>query len=151
MALILKSPAFAEGERIPVKYTCDGLNISPPLYWEGVPSATQSFALVMDDPDAPGGIWDHWLVFNISPETRKLAENLKTAPEGVYYGKNSWGNSSYGGPCPPDGEHRYFFKIYALDTQLNLGSQINKLKLEAAIREHILDTGVLMARYRRIS
>lgn len=120
MAFILESSAFNNGGSIPSKYTCDDDDISPPLSWRDAPTDTKSFVLIVDDPDAPVGTWDHWLLYNIPAATHELAENLTSAPDGAHGGKNSWGKTTYGGPCPPDREHRYFFKLYALDSKLNL-------------------------------
>lgn len=117
----LSSAAFTQNGTIPSVYTCDSDNrngVSPPLKWENAPKETVSFVLIMDDPDAPVGSWDHWLMSNIPATTKKLDENLKTLPAGAQLGANSWKRFDYGGPCPPDREHRYFFKIYALDIKL---------------------------------
>lgn len=146
MALMIRSPAFAENGTIPTKFTCEGDDISPALSWQGAPTNTKSFVLIMDDPDAPVGIWDHWLLFNIPANTNSLPENLSSLPSGTQIGKNSWNKASYGGPCPPDGEHRYFFKLYALDTKLNL-SNPQKDEIESAMQGHILATATLMGKY----
>ncbi|MFA4836897.1 MAG: YbhB/YbcL family Raf kinase inhibitor-like protein [Dehalococcoidia bacterium] len=122
------SPAFANGKPIPSKYTCDGEDISPPLAWGASPQGTKSFALICDDPDAPRGTWVHWVIYNLPPETRALDENAAAnLPQGTQHGKTSWGRSDYGGPCPPSGTHRYFFKLYALDTMLNIKAGANHL------------------------
>ncbi|HTM63420.1 MAG TPA: YbhB/YbcL family Raf kinase inhibitor-like protein [Gammaproteobacteria bacterium] len=148
MIFTLKSSAFADGGMIPSKYTCDGDNISPPVSWINPPSGTHTYALIVDDPDAPAGVWDHWLLFNIPERTHELPEDF-IAGDIILCGLNSWGDSSYGGPCPPDGEHRYFFKLYALDTKLDLVNP-DKAALEDAMRGHILASATLMGKYRRI-
>lgn len=148
MAFILESSAFSEGDFIPSEYTCDGNDISPPLSWQGELANTKSFVLIMDDPDAPMGNWVHWLVFNISETTHELPENLLSPNDGAQFGKNSWGKVAYGGPCPPDRTHRYFFKLYALDTKLKLLNP-TKQQLESAMQGHILGTATLMGKYNR--
>ncbi len=152
MNIELKSTAFEEGAMIPKLYTCDGKDISPPLSWSGVPAGAKSIALIMDDPDAPRGTWVHWVLFNIPPDTKSLAENVpRTASlaNGAKHGKNSWPKLGYGGPCPPGGIHRYYFKVYALDTVLSLESGITKAQLLKAMEGHILAEGQLMGRYTR--
>jgi len=149
MALTLKSDAFDQGATIPNKFSCDGDDISPQLSWDGVPSQTKSFALIMDDPDAPVGTWDHWILFNLPADTNSLEENISTLPPGTMVGKNSWGKNTWGGPCPPDKEHRYFFKLYALDTKLDLKEGATKKQVEQAMQNHILEKTELMARYNR--
>ncbi|MCJ7778555.1 MAG: YbhB/YbcL family Raf kinase inhibitor-like protein, partial [Sedimentisphaerales bacterium] len=122
MKIKVTSSAFAEGGLIPAKYTCDGSDISPPLQWEAVPEGTKSIALISDDPDAPMGTWVHWVLFNLPAESKGLEENIpqdKTLPNGARQGLTDFGRIGYGGPCPPSGTHRYFFKIYALDTKLD--------------------------------
>jgi hypothetical protein len=143
----LTSPAFTEGQPIPERYTCNGENVSPALAWGEPPAGTQSFALIMDDPDAPGGTWDHWVFFNISAFIRSLPEAFPsgdTFPDGSMGGKNSWGNTGYGGPCPPSGTHRYVFKLYALDEVLAIPPGATRGELEKAMVGHILATGELM-------
>jgi Raf kinase inhibitor-like YbhB/YbcL family protein len=142
----ITSSAFREGESIPPKYTCDGQDTIPPLKFESVPDKAQSLALIMDDPDAPMGTWDHWLVWNIPPKTTEVPEG-KT-PQGVV-GKNSWGKSAWGGPCPPDRQHRYFFKLYALDTKLELPTSAGKADVEKAMKAHIVEQAQLMGVYDR--
>ncbi|MEW5896373.1 MAG: YbhB/YbcL family Raf kinase inhibitor-like protein [Nanoarchaeota archaeon] len=145
----LSSSAFKHGEDIPEKYTCEGDNISPPLKIEDIPAKAKSFVLIMDDPDAvkpAGKVWDHWIVFNIPPSTTEIKEN--TEPEGRQ-GKNSWGELGYGGPCPPDGQHRYYFKLYALDAELNLPAGATKSEIEKAMLEHILAKAELVGKYKR--
>ncbi len=136
---------------IPVKYTCDGANISPPLIFENIPTQAQTLALVMDDPDVPESIrpdkmWDHWVVFNIPPTTTEIPEGQE--PNGVA-GRGTAGNQEYNGPCPPDREHRYFFKVYALDTVLDLPSGSSKQELEESMAGHIIESAQLMGRYDR--
>jgi len=142
----LTSTAFAEGELIPVRYSCDGEDISPPLTWNDLPAGTQSLALIMDDPDAPVGTWDHWVVFNLPAETRELPEAAHVT---ATTGKNSWGRNDYGGPCPPGGTHRYFFKLYALDNTLSLDENANKGQVLSALEGHILAEAELMGTFSR--
>jgi Raf kinase inhibitor-like YbhB/YbcL family protein len=142
----LISSAFHHENFIPSKYTCDGDDISPPLSLEDVPEATKTFALIMDDPDAPMGIWNHWILFNIPSSIQKI--NEAEEPMGLG-GKNSWGRTGYGGPCPPSGEHRYFFKMYALDIELTLSEGSTKEDLIAAMNGHIVGKAVLMGIYTR--
>ena len=148
MTIAITSPAFAHGKPIPVEYTCDGDDISPPLQWAEPPANTQSFTLIMDDPDAPVGTWDHWILFNIPADTRNLSA-AATPPLGSVDGNNSWRRTGYGGPCPPRGTHRYFFKLYALDTTLNLPAGTNKDDVLAAMDGHILAQSELMGTYTR--
>ncbi len=149
MALELFSTKLKQGQSIPKVYTCDGNNISPPLSWKDVPAGTKSLVLIMEDPDAPAGTWDHWVLYNIPPTTTSLEENLTTLPVGASQGKNSWNNTSYGGPCPPDREHRYFFKLYAVNKMLPNQSGLNKQAIEQSLKDHVLATAELMARYQR--
>jgi len=144
--LKIESPAFENEGYIPSKYTCDGLNVSPRLVFSDVPPGAVSLALVMDDPDAPMGTFDHWVVWNIPPETRVVEEGEE--PEGVQ-GKTGFGRQGYGGPCPPSGVHRYYFKLYALDVRLDLRRGSSKRELERAMEGHILAKAVLMGRYAR--
>lgn len=143
--LSVKSPAFKQGELIPKKYTCDGENINPPLIIEGVPKEAKTLVLAVDDPDAPSGTWDHWIVWNIAASTAKIGEDSVPGMEG----ENSFGRTGYGGPCPPSGTHRYFFKVYALDTQLNLTGRSKKKDAEKVMQGHVLAKGELMGVYRR--
>lgn len=145
MSLELTSNAFVNGQSIPAKYACTGKNISPTLAWNEPPAGTQSFALIMDDPDAPAGTWVHWALFNIQANTRSLQENLDTGAISV--GKNSWGDLGYGGPCPPSGTHRYFFKLYALDSTLSLSPGATKEQLLKAMEGHILAQAELMGTF----
>lgn len=152
MAIKIESPAFKEGEMIPQKYTCDGENISPPLNWTEIPQETKSFALICDDPDAPMGTWVHWVVYNIPAEIKELPEGVPPERElrqGGIQGMNDFRKIGYGGPCPPGGTHRYFFKIYALNRKLNLQPGATKELLEEAMNGHILDQGSLMGKYSR--
>lgn len=144
--LTITSTAFAWNGAIPAKYTCDGGDMNPPLAIAGVPDGTKSLALIMDDPDAPVEIWVHWVVWSISPETREIGE--RSVPSGAVQGLNSWSRPDYGGPCPPSGTHRYFFKVYALDAILNLKPSSTKADLEKAMAGHILAKGELMGIYR---
>jgi len=152
MEITIKSSAFTEGAMIPVKYTCDGNNVSPPLQWSDPPEGTKSFALISDDPDAPIGTWVHWVMFNIPPTVRELQENVPSSqvlPNGAIQGITDFGSAGYGGPCPPSGTHRYFFKIYALDCTLDLGSGAKKKQVVEAMKNHILAQGQLMGKYKR--
>ncbi|GAB6192497.1 YbhB/YbcL family Raf kinase inhibitor-like protein [Desulfocastanea catecholica] len=146
-SLSISSKAFKHGEAIPVRYSCDGSDISPPLQIGALPPNTGSLALIMDDPDAPVGTWVHWVVWNIPTEARDIHENA--LPAGAMQGRNSWKRNTYGGPCPPSGKHRYFFKIYALDSVVNLGQATTKEDLERAMQGHILAKGELMGTYSR--
>ncbi len=148
----LKSTAFQAGALIPAKYTCDGEDISPPLNWSEPPAGTESFALISDDPDAPVGTWVHWVMWNIPAGTRALEENLPKAPSlpnKAKQGTTDFRRIGYGGPCPPSGTHRYFFKLYALDTTLNLPSSTTKKDLEKAMGGHILAQAELIGKYQR--
>lgn len=149
MAFTLESSAFKDEASIPKIYSCDGENISPPLQWRDVPSNTKSLVLIVDDPDAPAGVWDHWILYNLPATTTQLSENLKNLPAGTLVGKNSHGEIKYNGPCPPDREHRYFFKLYALDTVLNLPKGATSKEVEEAMAGHIVGTAELMGRYKR--
>lgn len=145
----LTSPVFEDGGDMPSQYTCDGDNISPPLTISGVPESTISLALVMDDPDAikpAGKVWDHWIVFNIPPDTTEIPE--REEPEGMQ-GKTSFGKMGYGGPCPPDGRHNYIFKLYALDAELGLKEGATKKELEKAMQGHIIEQVKLTGSYVR--
>lgn len=152
MTLKVTSSAFREGEMIPAKYTADGEDISPPLSWEGLPEGTRSVAIIADDPDAPAGTWVHWLVWNLPPGTNSLEENVPADNElsgGGVQGTTSFGTVGYGGPAPPSGTHRYYFKVYALDRVLALPSTATKKELERAMEGHILAKGQLMGKYAR--
>ena len=130
--LKLSSPAFRHSDSIPSKYTCDGADVNPPLVIENAPLNAKSLALIVDDPDAPAGNWVHWVVWNIDPTTDEIREN--TVPYGALQGINDFRKHDYGGPCPPSGTHRYFFKLYALDMMLSLGPKANKTELERAMK-----------------
>ena len=143
----ITTTAFQEGGNIPSKFTCDGADANPLLRFEGVPAEAKSLALIVDDPDAPGGLFTHWLVWNIDPKTAAVEEN--GAPSNSVQGKNDFGKSGYGGPCPPSGTHRYFFKIFALDRQLDLAAGSKRAQLDAQMRGHIIAQGELMGRYSR--
>jgi Raf kinase inhibitor-like YbhB/YbcL family protein len=148
----IKSSAFKEGESIPSKYTCDNIDVSPDLEWSKVPDGTKTFALIADDPDAPSGTYVHWVMFNIPGKQRELPENIpatETLDNGAIQGRNDFGKIGYGGPCPPGGTHRYYFKIYALDTKLDAEPGITKKDLLKAMEVHVLEVGELMGRYKR--
>lgn len=152
MAMNLTSSAFAEGTMIPRKYTCDAEDTSPDLKWSGAPKGTQSLALICDDPDAPVGTWVHWVLFNIPADVTALPAGIPaeaTLENGARQGKNDFRKLGYGGPCPPGGTHRYYFKLYALDTRLDLASGSSKAQLLAAMKGHILAEGQLMGKYQR--
>ena len=147
MSIQITSTLFGEGGTIPRLYTCDDQNISLPLAWTGVPTNTVSLALIMDDPDAPAGTWVHWVVFNLPASTTNLSQGSNG---GGIEGKNDFNKVGYGGPCPPRGSnHRYFIKIYALDTQLSLKAGVSKAQVESAMKGHILAQGQMMGRYGR--
>jgi hypothetical protein len=153
--LIIESPSFKNGGLIPSKFTCDGENINPELRISNVPKEAKSLVLIMDDPDIPEiaktsyriDVWEHWTVFNIPPETALIREGEN--PRG-FVGKNTRGKNAYGGPCPPDKAHRYFFKIYALNKMLEIPADSNKAVVEEAMREHIIDSGELIGLYERV-
>ena len=152
MALQITSSAFSEGGMIPRQYSCDGADVSPDLTWEGVPGGTVSLALICDDPDAPMGNWVHWVQYNIPPGEAGLPAEI--APEailsnGARHGTNDFGRLGYGGPCPPGGTHRYYFKLYALDAELSLEAGAKKTQVEAAMEGHILAQAQLMGKYKR--
>jgi Raf kinase inhibitor-like YbhB/YbcL family protein len=153
MALELTSPAFDHGQYIPAKYTGDGENVSPPLEWSGAPEGTEEFALISDDPDAPGMTWVHWVVYGIPATATELPEAVpadKTLASGARHGMTDFGRIGYGGPAPPPGkDHRYFFKLYALDVRLDLGPGATKATLLGAMEGHVLDETQLMGKYRR--
>ena len=150
MSFEISSPAFANGQPIPSDFSCDGRDISPALTWTKPPADTQSFALIMDDPDAPIGTWVHWIVFNIPASTRNLKEGTPAEPQlndGSLQGKTSAGSNGYHGPCPPSGTHRYFFKLYALDAMLSISANADKKELLAAMEDHILANAELMGTF----
>ncbi len=143
----IQSPEFEQNGVIPAKFTCDGENISPKLEISGAPENAASLVLIVDDPDAPLGTWVHWLVWNIPPRTAEIAEG--GLPPGAVEGTTSFGKSGYGGPCPPSGQHHYFFKIYALDQPLSLGPSVKVGGLESAMAGHVLDKAGLVGVYSR--
>jgi Raf kinase inhibitor-like YbhB/YbcL family protein len=152
MSLVLESPSFRAGETIPSKYTCDGENISPPLAWSGVPEETKSFALIVDDPDAPAGVWVHWVVYGIPAVTGEIVEKASSArklPSGALEGTNDFRRTSYGGPCPPSGTHRYSFRLYALDSASNLPSGASKKQVMDFMKGRILAQAELVGKYSR--
>ena len=145
--LRISSTAFTHNGRIPSKYTCDGADVNPPLIMENVPNGANSLALIVDDPDAPAGTWVHWVVWNIRPSTKEIREN--SVPEGASQGITDFRRQKYGGPCPPSGTHRYFFKLYALDAMLTLGANAGKPAVERAMQGHILAQTELIGLYSR--
>jgi len=152
MKINVTSSAFKEGGMIPSKYTCDGEDISPDIAWAGIPAGAKSIALIGDDPDAPRGTWVHWVIYNIPPDSKGLPEAVppdRLLGDGSMQGMNDSNQTGFGGPCPPGGVHRYFFKVYALDTKLSLGPGATKKDLEGAMRDHVLARGQLMGRYQR--
>jgi len=152
MELEIKSTAFEEGGSIPRKYTCDGTDISPPLSWAPPPEGTKSLVLICDDPDAPMGTWVHWVLYGLSPDTLELPEDIPDNKEilgGARQGTNDFRRIGYGGPCPPGGTHRYYFKLYAIDSEPGLSSGATKKEVLKSIEGHILAEGQLMGRYSR--
>ncbi len=150
--IAVTSPAFKNGGMIPSKYTCDGADVSPPISWTRIPKAAKSIALIADDPDAPHGTWVHWVIYNVPPGARGLPERVppaRTLSDGSKQGLNDFGKIGYNGPCPPGGTHRYFFKVYALDTLLKLNPVTTKAELVKAMNGHILAQGELMGKYAR--
>ena len=156
MTMKVTSSAFQHGGAIPAQYTCEGKDFSPPLAWSGAPASAKTFALIVDDPDAPDPakpqrVYVHWVVYNIPASTTSLPESAskKGLPKGAVQGNNDWGKAEYGGPCPPIGRHRYFFKLYALDTALTGLSGATKADLERAMKAHVIDSGELIATYQK--
>ena len=153
MKMAISSPSFASGSAIPKKHTCEGADTSPELSWTPAPSTTKSFALIADDPDAPAGVWTHWVLFDLPGNTTNLPEGLSKVdevPTGGRQGRNDFRKIGYGGPCPPPGKpHRYFFRLYALDKMLNLKPGISKQDLEQAMQGHVLEQAELMGTYQR--
>ncbi|MGA3171776.1 MAG: YbhB/YbcL family Raf kinase inhibitor-like protein [Chthoniobacteraceae bacterium] len=141
----ITSPYFAEGATIPSQFTCEGANKSPDIEISGVPAGAKSLVLIVDDPDAPSRIFTHWLVWNISPDTRKIASGA--APSGAVEGTNDFGSVGYSGPCPPSGTHRYFFRLSALDTTIQIATGASRRELEEAMRGHVIGSALLMGRY----
>jgi Raf kinase inhibitor-like YbhB/YbcL family protein len=153
VTLRITSTAFAEGAEIPAKYTCEGKDASPPLSWSGVPAGAKGLVLIVDDPDAPDPkapklTWVHWVLYNLPPSSTGLAEGVAALPPGTKVGLNDWKRADYGGPCPPIGRHRYFHKLYALDTELMLDKP-TKAQVEAAMRGHVLAEAQLMGTYQK--
>ena len=149
----LFTSAFREGGLIPTKYTCDGENVSPPLEWEGVPEGAQSLALIVDDPDAPSGVFVHWLLYDIPATENGVTEGIGvTSPRvgGGTQGKNGFGKTAWGGPCPPSGTHRYYFHLYALDTTLGLPAGAARQEMESPMRGHVIAEAELMGRYEAV-
>ena len=145
--MTITSAGFSEGTKIPQKYTCDGENVNPPLTFSEVPKEAQSLCLIVDDPDAPGGTFTHWVVFNIHPAALQVLEN--SVPENSVQGSTDFGKVGYGGPCPPSGTHRYFFKLYALDSTLDIPEGSLRSKVENAIEDKIIDMAQLIGLYSR--
>jgi Raf kinase inhibitor-like YbhB/YbcL family protein len=143
----ISSPVFNQNGQIPSQYSCDGANINPPLTIDDIPINSKTLVLVVDDPDAPAGNWTHWLVFNIDPNIREIAENK--VPVGAKLGLNSFGETKYGGPCPPSGTHHYIFHLYALDMVLGLTDEAGRQELEIKMAGHILGQGELVGLYKR--
>lgn len=151
--LRLSSTAFEANREIPAKFSCEGQDISPPLAWDGVPEETRSFALIVDDPDAPDPAaprrtWVHWVLLDLPATARNLPEAVRALPPGTLDGVNDWQRTGYGGPCPPVGRHRYFFKLYALDTKLKLVKP-SKAELESAMEDHVLARAELIGTYEK--
>lgn len=156
MPLTITSPAFANGRDIPSDHTCEGADTSPALAWSDAPAGTKSFALIVDDPDAPDPaapkrVWVHWVLYNLPVDSRGLTEAIAPAnlPAGTREGTNDWKRTGYGGPCPPIGRHRYFFKLFALDTVLSDMKNPTKAQLEAAMRGHVLERAELLGLYQK--
>ncbi|MGB8332684.1 MAG: YbhB/YbcL family Raf kinase inhibitor-like protein [Polyangiales bacterium] len=152
----IRSTAFDNQEEIPTKYTCEGEDISPPLEWGSPPKGTRSFALIVDDPDAPDPgapkmVWVHWVLFNLPPNGKGLAEGAPSAdlPEGTCQGLNDWKRAGWGGPCPPIGRHRYFFHLYALDSRIDVRGRLTRAQLDQRMRGHVLADAVLMGTYQK--
>jgi Raf kinase inhibitor-like YbhB/YbcL family protein len=157
MPLVIESPAFADGGTIPTEYTCQGADVSPPLDWRGIPAGTQSLVLIVDDPDAPDPqaprmTWVHWVLYNLPADCTGLPEGILSSslPAGTGEGINDWRRTGYGGPCPPVGRHRYFHKLYALDTQLRSMHKPAKTSIEAAMRGHVIEQATLVGTYETI-
>jgi Raf kinase inhibitor-like YbhB/YbcL family protein len=156
LSLKITSSAFQRNGSIPSKYTCEDRDVSPPLAWSGAKSGTKTFALIVDDPDAPDPakpqrVYVHWVLYNLPATATALPENASKQglPKGAVQGKNDWGKAEYGGPCPPIGRHRYFFKLYALDTELTGLSSPTKADVERAIKGHVVDSGELIGTYQK--
>lgn len=146
-ALVLTSPAFENNGNIPAQYTCSKNNSVPPLMWNKIPTNTQSFAIIVTDPDAPAGLWTHWVIYNIPANIKNIDEGMVSLPNGSVVIKNSWSHLKYDGPCPPSGTHHYIFNLYALDTKLKLSPQSLRQDLENAMHNHILAKAILVGLY----
>ena len=147
----ITSDAFETGAKVPILHSCDGKDISPPLTWMGAPDGTRAFAMIMDDPDAPGGTWVHWVIYNIPAEISSLPMGVPTdgtLKNGAMQGSNSWNRTGYGGPCPPSGSHRYYFKLYALSDYLDLGPGVSKKEMIKAMEGKVLGQTELMGKFR---
>ena len=156
MSMTITSPAFSNSEAIPALYTCTASDVSPPLQWSGVPPSAKSLVLIVDDPDAPDPAapkmtWVHWVLYNLPPYSDGLSEGLASnaLPEGAAQGVNDWHRAGYGGPCPPIGRHRYFFKLYALDTVLKTINNATKAQVEKAMQGHIIETAELVGTFEK--
>jgi Raf kinase inhibitor-like YbhB/YbcL family protein len=156
MSMTITSPAFGNNDAIPARFTCCGSDISPPLQWSGVPSSAKSLTLIVDDPDAPDPAapkmtWVHWVLYNMPPYCDGLSEDVlaNTLPEGTAQGSNDWHHTGYGGPCPPIGKHRYFFKLYALDTVLKPTKNATKAQVEKAMQGHVIESAELMGTFEK--
>jgi len=150
--MILTSPSFLDGKTIPADFTCDGRDITPPLEWSDAPENSTQFALLMDDPDAPGGTWSHWVMYGIPANHSRLEESIPATPDlpdGSRQGRNSWGRIGYGGPCPPSGIHRYVFRLFALSNAPNMETGLSSSRVMVAIRNHILAEAHLTGLYQR--
>lgn len=147
MEFKLSSPAFSNGSQIPSKYTCDGENVNPHLIIHGIPPKTRSLALIVEDPDAPAGLYTHWVMWNVNPELKEIREH--TVPHGALEGINTSGEAGYTGPCPPSGTHRYFFRVFALDARITLSENSDRGALESAMEQHVIATAELMGTYSR--
>lgn len=153
MSIEVTSPAFENGYSIPSRYTADGVDISPPLHLDNLPEGTVSIAVICDDPDAPMATWVHWLIYNLPGDVQDIAENYphyEVLDNGAKQGMSDFGVIGYEGPAPPNGKHRYFFKVYALDSMLDIPAGITKFQLEKAMEGHILARGQLMGKYSRV-
>lgn len=152
MSISITSNAFSEGGMIPAEYTCDGKDISPQISWSGIPKNTRSIVLIADDPDAPAGTWVHWVVYNIPPERKVFGEGIQpreSLDDGTMQGKNDFGRIGYGGPCPPGGTHRYYFRIYALEEKPDVRPGLTKKQIMEKIKDLIVSEGHLMGKYGR--
>lgn len=149
MMVTIVSKQFNNNDTIPVEFTCDGENSSPAVWWHGVPSSARSLTLVCEDPDAPGGTWDHWIVFNIPSHVTMIQKSARAKDIPARYGTNSWGKPAYGGPCPPSGTHRYVFTLYALDSELSLTANAAKKDILGAMQGHIIQRAQIIGTYQR--